>query len=245
MQAAVRTDVGKVRAINEDYIFVSDPYPNGLLVAIVADGMGGHQAGEIASKTAVEVIYHEIHQIMSNNLSIEGYQLALEKAIHKANGEVYKQSLNNDGYRGMGTTILASIISPEWIILGHIGDSRAYLVDDNNIRQLTEDHSLVNELVKEGQLTQEEAMTHPKKNILTRALGTEEKVKVDICLIHWEKDQTLLLCSDGLTNHVSDEKIFEVLNQKDVSIENKTDYLLSLAIDAGGEDNISIILVCH
>lgn len=241
--AAIRSDVGKVREINEDYTYISDPYPNGLMLAIVADGMGGHFAGEVASKTAVETIKQELHPIMTDNLTIDQYKNALEKAIYKANDKVYEQSISNDGLRGMGTTIVASIISSDWVILAHIGDSRAYLIDDKQIKQLTWDHSLVNELLKNGQITEEEAISHPQKNVITRALGTDQQVEIDTILIHWEEKQTLVFCSDGLTNHVPDEKILEVVQDKSMPIQEAADELLSIANHAGGEDNISIILL--
>ena len=244
MLAAVRSDVGKVREINEDYTFLSEPYSNGLILAIVGDGMGGHLAGEIASKSAVETVFEQLNPIMTENLNVEKYKEEMEKAISIANQRVYEKSQNNDNYRGMGTTIVVSIVSTEWILLGHIGDSRAYLIDDDKIKQLTLDHSLVNELLINGQITEEEAVSHPQKNILTRALGTDQEVKIDIIMEKWEKSQTLLLCSDGLTNHVSDQTIFEVLLDKK-PLEKTLDQLLLLANQAGGNDNISVIIIKH
>lgn len=244
MLTAVRSDVGKVREINEDYVFLSEPYPNGLMIAIVADGMGGHLAGEIASKTAVDAIYQVLSPLMTESLTIAQYKDGLEQAIYQANAKVYQQSMLHDKYHGMGTTVVAAIVSPQWLILGHIGDSRAYLLNGENIRQLTADHSLVNELLKNGQISEEEAISHPQKNILTRALGTEENVKVDMDLIYWEREQTLILCTDGLTNHVSDEKIIEIVNQNTL-LQEMADHFLSLANQTGGEDNISMIIMRH
>lgn len=243
--AAVRSDVGKVREINEDCVYLSEPYTNELMIAIVADGMGGHLAGEIASKTAVETIYQELQSTIQEQRTIEEYQNALEFVIRQANSKVYQQSINQEDYRGMGTTIIASIISPQWIIIGHIGDSRAYLFTENQVKQLTTDHSLVNELLKSGQISQEEAINHPKKNVLTRALGTDENVKIDMHVIEWSQDQTLLLCTDGLTNRLSEEKILSVVNQARLSPQEITDHLVELANQAGGEDNISVIVIRH
>jgi len=246
LQAAFRSDVGRVREVNEDYVFLSDQYPNGWLIAIVADGMGGHLAGEIASKMAVELIVKEIDPtIMEDSYTIDQYKNILEQAIQKANQQVHLKALNEDEYRGMGTTIIASIISPQWIIFGHIGDSRAYLTENNTIKQVTNDHSLVNELLKSGQITEAEANLHPQKNVLTRALGTDDKVKVDMAVINWEKDQTLIMCSDGLSNRLSDQEILEVTQQSHLSPDEMVTHFVSLANQAGGEDNISIIIVRH
>ncbi len=243
MQTVARTDVGKVRDINEDYIFLSDIFPNGTIMAIVADGMGGHIAGEIASKTAVEKICQIIETNMSSKLTEDEYKSLLKEAINEANTCVYNLSLNNEKYNGMGTTIVVALITDEWLILAHIGDSRAYLFNNNNYVQLTKDHSLVNELLLNGQITEEEALVHPQKNVLIRALGTDQKVEIDVIKINWEKDQTLLLCSDGLTNYVSDKKIIEMINDSFLSIDQLADDLIKEANDVGGEDNISLVII--
>ncbi len=242
--ASVRSDVGKVREINEDYVYVSETFPSGLLLAIVADGMGGHLAGEVASKSAVETVCDVLEPIITKNLTIEEYKDGLKKAIDIANLEVYEKSLKNDGYKGMGTTIVVAIISPEWIILGHIGDSRAYLINKQIVKQLTVDHSLVNELLLNGQISEEEASSHPQKNVITRALGTEEVVKLDIDHISWGEGETIILCTDGLSNYLSDEMLFQVVHEKD-TIDETADHLVSIANEAGGNDNISLVIVLH
>lgn len=241
MFAALRTEVGKVREINEDYVFISEPYANGNRLAVVADGMGGHLAGEVASKIAVETIFNELITTISETNEIEHYRIALEKAIEQANLLVFKESNKNDGYRGMGTTVIAALINPDWIIIGHIGDSRAYLIGDD-ITQLTDDHSLVNELVKSGQISEEDALSHPQKNVLTRALGTDLDVEIDTHIVNWEKGQYLLMCTDGLTNHLSNEMIVEGIKNSSTT-DNAIDKLVDLALDKGGDDNISVILV--
>jgi len=243
LQAGVRSDVGKVRDMNQDYLFVSEPYQNGLMIAIIADGMGGHLAGDVASKMATEIIYRELDVVMKENLPLEKYKTALEQALFKANQEVYQTSIRHDEYHGMGTTVVVAIIHENWIVLGHIGDSRAYLVDDGKIYQLTADHSLVNELVQNGHISQEEAISYPQKNILTRALGTEATIKVDLHVVHWEKKQTFILCTDGLTNHLSDQQIVEVVHRRTMSVQDKADHLIAMANQAGGEDNISVIII--
>lgn len=242
MEVVVRSDVGQVRDINEDYTYVSEFFPNGLIFAVVCDGMGGHNAGEFASKTAVEKVSNIIESKKENNFTVDEYKDILEKAIIEANEEVYNLSIDSDEHNGMGTTIVAAIISPTWIISAHIGDSRAYLIDLSNIEQITEDHSLVFELLKNKKITIDEAKKHPQKNILTRALGTDKFVKVDINFYNWQEGQSLVLCSDGLTNSVDDSVIQEVVNDG-FSIEQKAEKLLSFANNAGGEDNISLIIV--
>lgn len=243
MIAAVRSDIGRVRELNEDYTFLSEQFQNGLQLAIVADGMGGHLAGEVASKTAVLAVKDEILPLIDQDLTIDEFKLALEKAIYSANKQVFVKANNDEGYKGMGTTIVVAIISTHWIVLGHIGDSRAYLLN-TEIKQLTSDHSLVNELFQNGQITEDEALTHPRKNILTRALGTDLEVKVDITDLKWNKGESIILCSDGLTNLLSDETLLNVSSDES-SIEARVDKLLLMANEAGGEDNISIILVSN
>lgn len=242
MEIAVLSDVGRVRDINEDYTYVSECYPNGLMFAVVCDGMGGHKAGDFASKTAVEKVSGIIGSNKNNNLTVDEYKKILEEAVIKANDEVYNLSISSDEHQGMGTTIVAALISPTWVLLAHIGDSRAYISDINSFRQITEDHSLVIELMKNNKLTKEEAKNHPQKNILTRALGTDKFVKADINLIEWDLDQSIVLCSDGLTNTVEESTIHSVVNEN-LLLEEKVERLISLANSAGGEDNISIIIV--
>lgn len=243
LQTVARTDVGKVRDINEDYVFLSDIYSNGVILAIVADGMGGHLAGEIASKTSVEKIREIIEKKMSKKMTEDDYKELLREAIIEANTSVYNLSLKNEDYNGMGTTIIVSLITDEWLILAHIGDSRAYLINDNDYIQLTNDHSLVNELLNSGQITEEEALVHPQKNVLTRALGTDQKVDIDILRTDWRENQILMLCSDGLTNYVSDKKIVELINNPFLQVEQIADNLIKEANEFGGEDNISLIII--
>lgn len=245
LEIGVRSDVGKVREINEDSVFLSEAYPNGLRIAIVADGMGGHLAGEVASQTAIELITQLLHSKLSEDITIEKLEEALQEGIIESNSKIYLQSKNDLQFRGMGTTVVAAIISNEWIILGHIGDSRAYLVNETKITQLTKDHSLVNELLRNGQITEEEAENHPQKNILTRALGTDELVKIDHTVIHWENEDTLILCTDGLTNRVSDQKMSDLINNRAFTAQDIADQLVELANEAGGEDNISVIIIRH
>ena len=240
METVWRTDKGKVRPHNEDAVdlFRSDL---GSLVAVVADGMGGHQSGEVASRHAVQVIRRELRSL-SPDSSTEEQKKRLSEAVVKANAEVHQLAAGNEQYRGMGTTVIAAVVSESQVVLAHIGDSRAYILHDGGLYQLTEDHSLVNMLLKHGQITEEEARNHPHRNMIVKALGTNTEVEADIIVTPWEKEDTLLICSDGLTGLVEERDIGLVLTS-DVPLSEQADRLVQLALDAGGTDNISLILI--
>lgn len=243
MRAVQRSDVGRVRAVNEDRVFVSE-LSNGYYTAIVADGMGGHQAGDIASRLAVETVISELSALPSD-LENEMLGSVLEKAIIRANHTIFHIASREDKYHHMGTTIVAVLFDKsEWKgYIGHIGDSRAYMVNRNGIYQLTDDHTLVNELVKRGQIEPQDAERHPQRNVLIRALGTDEQVEVDLLPIEIKVGEALLLCSDGLTNMMSAEQIWGVVMEPSLSLQVKVDRLLGHALDAGGDDNITIVLL--
>lgn len=243
VQKVARTDVGNVRDLNEDYIFLSEAYFNEVTVAILADGMGGHLAGEVASKMAVEKVSEIISEKMFTKMTENEYKELLKEAVIEANNNIYSLSQKNESFNGMGTTLIVTLITDEWIIFAHIGDSRAYLISDNNYEQLTRDHSLVNELLLSGQITKEEALAHPQKNVLIRALGTDAEIEIDIFKIDWKKGQLILLCSDGLTNSLSDNKIIDVINASIFNLDEVADNLIKEANNFGGEDNISLIII--
>lgn len=231
MLAYVKSDIGLVRENNEDsYIFL----PPGLF--IVADGMGGHVAGEIASQMASRMVSEYISEHKKDILP----EYLLEQAIRKANSLIYQMSQHKQECHGMGTTLTAAYIDDNTVYFGHVGDSRMYLIHNDNMLQITEDHSLVWELVKSGNITIEEASVHPQRNILTRALGTSPDVKIDTGTFSWETGDVLLLCSDGLTNMLSDKAILEQIRaQSDKLV---LDSLVEQAKAAGGLDNITVIL---
>lgn len=242
MEYAARSHIGLVRQINEDEFALHRDVGH-YQVVLVADGMGGHSAGEIASSIAVEVIGRELCDKLQGKSESEtepdlrGY---IVDAILRANEEIYRRGKSASGYSGMGTTIVAGIVSPRSITIGYIGDSRGYLIAKSRIRQLTDDHSLVNELFKHGQLTEDEVSSHPQKNILTRALGTDRKVEVDLLETPWEEGDILLLCTDGLTNLVSDGEICEIMS-RDGHLQDKIDRLVERALEEGGNDNITVV----
>jgi protein phosphatase len=228
-----------VRAVNEDAVYF-DEQDEGIILAMVADGMGGHQAGEVASGTAIDVIRQELQDVTPRTLAHEARN-CLEAAILKANQAIYQRAQADPQLSGMGTTIVVALIAHDWGWIAHIGDSRAYAWQSSRLQPITADHSLVNELVKSGQLRADEANRHPQRNILVRALGTDRSVEVEINAYHPHADDLLLLCSDGLTTMLSDEQISEVL-QSEGTLQEKADRLLEQALQQGGEDNISLVL---
>lgn len=236
MKYSKLTDVGKVRKNNEDHLGAWDE----LGLFVVADGMGGHQAGEVASKIAVETIESFFRQDpKSVNLNPSSL---LEKAINEANDKIYQRARQDKDLRGMGTTITAGFISGNQVFIGQVGDSRAYQINHQGIQQLTEDHSLVNELLRLGGITKEEAITHPQRNVLTRALGVELSVEADFYNYQLKKGDFLLFCTDGLSGLVPKEEIFNVVTS-DLSLDVKVHQLIGAALQRGGTDNISVILV--
>lgn len=228
------SDVGLVRKDNEDNYLVSPE--RGLFV--VADGMGGHVGGQVASTLAIQIIDESVNPALK---SIQPDQLLLS-ALEKANQEIYSRG-KQEQYFGMGTTVTAALFSEEQVHLAHIGDSRAYLLRDKELTLLTQDHSLVNELFQSGSLTLEEAKNHPQRHVLTRALGTDEKPQIDVFSMAVQAGDLLVLCTDGLYNHVPAEDILQVILEADLDLKKSVDNLVNLALERGGNDNITVALV--
>ncbi|MBD0379348.1 Stp1/IreP family PP2C-type Ser/Thr phosphatase [Paenibacillus sedimenti] len=242
MKMVSRTDIGKVRLVNEDRAAIHQEL-NGLSLAIVADGMGGHQAGDIASQMAIEIIEAQL-QTIHWGMPVEECKQALKQAIEMANEKIYEFASHRENYHGMGTTVVAIVVSQELLIIGHIGDSRAYKITNDAITQLTEDHSLVYELVKNGQITPEEADHHPRRNWITRALGTEPGVEVDLYEYGWRPGETILICSDGLSGLVESGEIWQIVKSH-TNLEEAAERLIYRALDAGGDDNVTVVLLAH
>ncbi|MDQ1913184.1 Stp1/IreP family PP2C-type Ser/Thr phosphatase [Paenibacillus sp. GD4] len=240
LKLAYQSDIGRVRMVNEDRAVVQDEL-NGLSLAIVADGMGGHQAGDIASQMAVELIQFQL-QTLHREMSIEERKQLVKSAVEIANEKIFEFASRRENYHGMGTTVVVVLADEQHVVVAHIGDSRAYRVHKGQMEQLTEDHSLVNELVKSGQITREEAFHHPRRNVLTRALGTEPTIEVDVRDIAWEQGDVLLLCSDGLSSLVDQEKLTVHITGEG-SLEEKVVRLISEALNAGGDDNVTVVLM--
>lgn len=240
MNGHIATDRGQIRTINEDAggIFYNEANQ---LLAIVADGMGGHQAGEVASELAVNFM-EEKWKVSERITSPSEAENWLDTMLKQMNKAIYDRSLEKEEYKGMGTTVVISICTSEFVTIAHIGDSRCYLIDEENIERLTNDHSLVNELIRTGQITEMDAEQHPRKNVLLKAVGTEETVTPDIRSINWEQGHYLLLCSDGLTNKVAEEEIKNLVDEH-VQLEEMCQVFVDLANERGGEDNITIAII--
>ncbi|WP_416151000.1 Stp1/IreP family PP2C-type Ser/Thr phosphatase [Salipaludibacillus sp. HK11] len=242
MEGIFLTDIGKLRAHNEDNGGVVKD-TTGQLLAFVADGMGGHQAGDVASAMAKEKLLNFWNE-NNEEFNPKGAEKWLLDRVKTINDELFDYAQNNPNCEGMGTTLVAAVCSEEFVTYSNVGDSRVYLFEEETLKQMTDDHSLVRELVRSGQLTEEEAEHHPRKNVLLRALGTEKTIEVDVETISWKSGSALLLCSDGLTNKLSDLEIQDHLKTED-SIAKISDDLVKQANDYGGEDNITIALVRH
>ncbi|MDT3414751.1 protein phosphatase [Brevibacillus aydinogluensis] len=240
MEIAMKSHVGRVRQVNEDY-FACIADLNGRVLAVVADGMGGHQAGDIASRLAVERIVKELRHL-EGELSDEDARERLMDALLMANEEVYQYAQQHPECSGMGTTIVAALLGETGGVTAHIGDSRLYHFNADGLQLKTEDHSLVHELMKSGQITAEEASVHPQRNVLMRALGTEPDVRIDLGQFNWSEGDVVLLCSDGLSNKVDHSVMVEWL-KRPVSLQAQVDGLVEHALDAGGEDNITLVAV--
>ncbi|RJX41002.1 Stp1/IreP family PP2C-type Ser/Thr phosphatase [Paenibacillus pinisoli] len=243
MLTANRSNVGRVRHVNEDQSWVGQ-LDNGVTLAIVADGMGGHQAGDVASEMAVNAFRSVLEQHAAKpSLTEEEGKMLIRQAISEANESIYAKAASNEQYHNMGTTIVAAMLHDHNAIIGHVGDSRAYRVTKESIQLLTTDHSLVNELLRSGQLTDEEAANHPRRNVLTRAIGTDPQVEIDVQSLSWSPEDVLLLCSDGLTNMVSEQEMQAVVAGEELELGGKADHLIGLALEAGGDDNVTVVLL--
>ena len=228
--SAFRTDVGKVRANNQDAPIVSEK----LRLYGVADGMGGHKGGEVASTSARDDLLRELEGKPPSVATLSG-------AIEEVNRQIYHQQEHDDALTGMGTTLSVLWMSDNFVYIGHVGDSRVYLLRDGEFKQMTLDHSLVEQLVREGVLTEEEAQNHPMRNIITRAIGTDESVEVDVVVEERRKGDLWLACSDGLHGLVDDRQMRDALRQ--YAPEKAADVLLKAALDAGGRDNVTLVIV--
>ena len=232
------TDVGQKRKMNQDYVFVSqEPVGNLPNLFAVADGMGGHNAGDYASAHAVQTLVSQIQADADfNPIKV------IRHAIEAANTEIIDQAQRDEGLRGMGTTMVVATIVGNYAYVANVGDSRLYVVQ-GQIRQVTRDHSLVQEMVRLGEINAEEARNHPDKNIITRALGAEKTVDVDFFDLKLEPGNTILMCSDGLSKMVEDRKMEEIITNPDKDITWKGDTLIREANQNGGKDNIAVILI--
>lgn len=240
MVKAAVSDIGKSRDKNQDAYYLAEDGESPLY--IVADGMGGHRCGEIASSMALDSVLDSFRSNIKNISNKDDILKLIKTSMETANIKVYLKSLEMKECKGMGTTMTLAYIFKDRILIGHVGDSRAYIIRDNNIEQITEDHSYINELLKSGTITLEEAKSHPKKNMITRALGASSIVEVDIIQKKYKKNDTLLICSDGLFNMVNEKEICDVFN-REPSIKTCSSRLIDMANEKGGFDNITVVAV--
>ena len=238
MKSFFLTDVGQVRSQNQDYVYASEqPIGNLPNLFVLADGMGGHNAGDFASRCAVSVIEASVKKDMSfNPIKI------MRHAIEEANEKIHELAKEDAAKAGMGTTLVAVTVVGYYAYVANVGDSRLYVVQEQ-IHQVTKDHSLVQEMVRMGEIKPEEARNHPDKNIITRALGAERTVDIDFFDLKLEPDSTILMCSDGLSNMVEDSKIEQIILDQTENLSEKGERLLKEANQNGGKDNIAVILV--
>ncbi len=231
------TDVGRIRSRNEDFVFASDS-PIGRLpnLYIVADGMGGHNGGEVASREAVSA-FVKFAKYAGGEITD-----TLAEAAKEANNAVLRISKENPVLKHMGTTLDGVSIDGERVYIAHIGDSRVYLIN-SEIQRLTTDHSYVMDLVRAGIISLEEADKHPDKNIITRAIGVEDDIECDVIIARIKEGDYILLCSDGLSNMLEDKTIYELIANNDFSVKDKVNLLIDKANQNGGKDNISVVLI--
>lgn len=244
MRSGGQTDVGKVRTINQDSFHIIDNKD----VYIVADGMGGHAAGDKASRIAVKTITEifsnydfeqELHSESGTKMSLEEL---LRYALQEANYRIIQVANSDSSLTGMGTTAIIVVPRGSDLFMGHVGDSRVYLMRDNQIKQVTEDHSIVQQLINSGQITEAEAAVHPYKNVITRCLGIQANVEPDTVKLTMQENDRVLMCSDGLSNMVSPEKILEIVMENNEP-EDACQKLITLANNNGGTDNITVVLL--
>ncbi|MDD5603071.1 MAG: Stp1/IreP family PP2C-type Ser/Thr phosphatase [Eubacteriales bacterium] len=241
IEYAAASDTGKVRGVNEDYFKVIEGNPLFPLAFIIADGMGGHNAGEIASMTAVESAYSYLSGSFKELTDVSDIRDRILMVFRKANTEVFNNSLVNNETAGMGTTLLMAVIKDNEVFIGNIGDSRAYVMRNGELKRLTVDHSYVEELVRKGSLTREEAERHPRRNVLTRAVGCDSEVEADIIKEPAGDRDVFLLCTDGLTNMVPETLICRLLVESPIP-EEACKKLIMYANENGGADNITVIV---
>ncbi|MBQ8193117.1 MAG: Stp1/IreP family PP2C-type Ser/Thr phosphatase [Bacilli bacterium] len=236
MQTFYMTDAGKVRTHNEDNVIIINNKNNEFILA-VADGMGGHKAGEIASNIAIEHIAESFEGLESLGKKEDAIEW-IREVVKEINNKIFSYTKDHPESKGMGTTLVVAVKTEDYILYGNIGDSSGYVIKNEKIHKVTKDHTLVNLLVSTGELTPEQAKFHPRKNLLTRALGANDPIEIDI----FDVDNTvqgLFLCSDGLTNMVTDEQIEKVLNSN-LGVEEQVEKLIKKSNMRGGTDNISI-----
>lgn len=242
MKLAAKTDVGLIRENNQDSYDVRE-LTGGAVLAVVCDGMGGAAGGALASGEAVKTINRIVFERYREGMSDISVKGLLVSALECANKTVYELSLEDEKYEGMGTTVVAAILTGDFVYVAHAGDSRAYKINGGVLSQLTRDHSVVQNMVENGEITEEQAVGHPSKHIITRALGVDPEIKIDFCQVPFLKGDVVILCSDGLTNYVKTEDLLALT--ADGLYYRFAERLVDLANRNGGGDNITVVVVAR
>lgn len=240
MKIIAKTDIGLIRSTNEDTYTLIQKDDNNFL-AFVCDGMGGHLGGAYASSKTIEILNDAFEKIDLIN-SPKNIGVWLFETLQNANSVIYEKSITDENLKGMGTTVSGIVKINSEIYYAHIGDSRIYLYNETNIEQITTDHTYVNTLLLNGLISYKQALKHPKRHVLTNALGIKKNVSVDIGMIRLKENDNLLICTDGLHNLLNGKKLWKALNE-DIDTETKTNNLMNKALSLGGNDNITLILV--
>ncbi len=235
-----KTDVGAVRSKNED-AFDYGVLPDGTSWAIVCDGMGGVHGGKIASTAAIEMVSEKIKKCYNPSMTVSSLENLLLSSITTANVDVFDRGVFDNSLKGMGTTIVAALVKNNEVCIAHVGDSRAYIIRENSIEQVTKDHSLVQEMLDKGQITKEEYENNPIKNIITRAMGVDEDIDIEFDYIYLNNNEALLLCTDGLSGMISDRKLLEIYKNTDFDL--LADKYIEEANNNGGSDNITVVIM--
>lgn len=239
IKAVSKTDIGRLRQLNQDFVFTS-VYPLGALdnLFLVADGMGGHRAGDYASKCTIDTVIEMCSRSKGKKLVS-----AITDAITEANSRVRRKAMEDSNMIGMGTTLVLATIEDNILTVANVGDSRLYVLSkDGTIRQITRDHSLVEEMIRMGGIDRNSARNHPDKNIITRAIGASSNINVDFFEVELNNEDIVFMCSDGLSNMIEDEDIYAIVDQSE-SLEAAANNLVDVANENGGKDNISVVLV--
>lgn len=242
MKIVAKTDIGLVRTSNQDS-YAAGELPGSVAWAVVCDGMGGAAGGNFASSMAVKLISERISSSYRQGMSGISIKNMLTSAILAANISVYEKGQEDAELTGMGTTVVVAIVADESVYVAHVGDSRAYILSDGKLNQLTKDHSFVQEMVDSGKLTPDEAKDDPRKNYITRALGVNSDVRVDFCQEYLSGDEIIILCTDGLTNYVAAEEIYEITS--DGNFFEYAERLVNRANSNGGGDNVTVVTVSY
>ena len=242
MNALGKTDVGLRRHENQDTFAVETV--GSRVIAVVCDGMGGAEGGQIASTLAVETFMKELRALLREDMSVEQLRELASFCVAQANTAVYQRSIEDEDCRGMGTTLVSAVTNGSGAVICNVGDSRAYRVGTGRLERITRDHSVVEGLIESGNITAEQARTHPNRNLITRALGPEEHIECDVYDVTLGADERLLLCSDGLVVTATDEEMYEAVGRGDTP-EESLEHLLELSKQRGAPDNVTAVLLYH